>query len=53
MIGSQYDKALMNLLTKEFEYQLERRIETEVDFLEACNDYYNLNKVKTWPVSIK
>ncbi|MFH0752689.1 MAG: hypothetical protein V1914_03785 [archaeon] len=52
MIGTKYEQSLKDLLTKEFEYQLDIKIETEEEFVEACEDYLNLEKVNPRPVNI-
>lgn len=53
MIGSKYGLALRELLRMEFEFQLERVVETEGDFMCACEEYAALEKLKKRPVPIK
>ena len=53
MIGSKYDSALRNLLKEEFEFQLERSIETEKDFIRACEEYAGLEEMKERPVTMR
>ena len=45
-IGSKYDEFKKEALRVEFESQLERKISSEGDFMQACSDYLKLKALK-------